>query len=166
MPESEQNTPSVEELIDFAVYAPIGLALHCLENYPELVERGKRQIGFARSIGKMAFAAANAASSGRGGSSSADAERAGARQKSDPPAKKATTKRATKPEASKAGSKKTAAASDASFDPANHTAKEVIAKVQKLTTRELASLEKAEKAGKARVTVLRAITARRNAVDS
>ena len=53
-----EERPIVEEVLDFAVYAPIGLALTVVEDLPELVARGRRQVagqlGVARFVAKMA----------------------------------------------------------------------------------------------------------------
>jgi hypothetical protein len=50
--------PIVEEVLDFALYAPLGLALTIAEDLPALVNRGRRQIegqlGVARFVGRMA----------------------------------------------------------------------------------------------------------------
>ena len=56
---SEPERPLVEEILDYAVYAPVGLALMVLEDLPKIVDRGKsvlgNQIGVARFAGKLAF---------------------------------------------------------------------------------------------------------------
>jgi hypothetical protein len=56
---SNDERPLIEEIIDYAVYAPLGLAITVLEDLPGLVSRGKSklgpQIGIARFAGKMAF---------------------------------------------------------------------------------------------------------------
>jgi hypothetical protein len=50
--------PLVEEVLDYAVFAPLGLALTLTQDLPSLVARGRRQIdeqfGVARFVGKMA----------------------------------------------------------------------------------------------------------------
>jgi hypothetical protein len=56
---SNDERPLIDEIIDYAVYAPLGLAITVLEDLPGLVNRGKAklgpQIGIARFAGKMAF---------------------------------------------------------------------------------------------------------------
>lgn len=56
---SGSERPLVEEILDYAVYAPIGVALTVLEDLPKLVDRGKgalaSQIGIARFAGKLAL---------------------------------------------------------------------------------------------------------------
>jgi hypothetical protein len=56
---SDNERPLIEEILDYAVYAPLGLAITVLEDLPGLVNRGKSklapQIGIARFASKMAF---------------------------------------------------------------------------------------------------------------
>lgn len=56
---SDDERPLIDEIIDYAVYAPLGLAITVLEDLPGLVSRGRSklgpQIGVARFAGKMAF---------------------------------------------------------------------------------------------------------------
>jgi len=56
---SSDERPLIEEILDYAVYAPLGVAITVLEDLPGLVKRGKDkvgpQIGIARFAGKMAF---------------------------------------------------------------------------------------------------------------
>ena len=56
---SEKERPLVDEILDYAVYAPVGLALTALEDLPKIVGRGKgalaNQIGVARFAGKLAI---------------------------------------------------------------------------------------------------------------
>lgn len=56
MPEQPADPKSpAEELVDLLVFAPLGIALECLEKLPGFVERGRKQANFAQSIGKMAL---------------------------------------------------------------------------------------------------------------
>ena len=56
---SDDERPLIDEILDYAVYAPLGLAITVLEDLPGLVQRGKAkvgpQVGIARFAGKMAF---------------------------------------------------------------------------------------------------------------
>jgi len=52
---SDHEKDSAEQLIDLLIYAPLGLALEYRTLLPELAERGRRQLGFARSVGKLAL---------------------------------------------------------------------------------------------------------------
>jgi hypothetical protein len=56
---SDDERPLIDEILDYAVYAPLGLAITVLEDLPGLVDRGKSklgpQLGIARFAGKMAF---------------------------------------------------------------------------------------------------------------
>jgi hypothetical protein len=53
-----EERPIIDEVLDYAFYAPLGLALTIAEDLPGLVARGRRQIegqfGVARFVGKMA----------------------------------------------------------------------------------------------------------------
>lgn len=55
----ESERPIIEEVLDYAVYAPLGIALTILEDLPAVVARGKSklhtQVGVARFAGKLAF---------------------------------------------------------------------------------------------------------------
>jgi hypothetical protein len=54
-----EDRPLVDEVLDYAFYAPLGLALSLVEDLPALVARGRRQVegqfGVARFVGKMAL---------------------------------------------------------------------------------------------------------------
>ena len=56
---SESERPIIEEVLDYAIYAPLGLALTILEDLPGVVAKGKSklqtQVGVARFAGKLAF---------------------------------------------------------------------------------------------------------------
>ncbi len=55
----EQERPFLDELIEVAVYAPIGLVLTAVEDLPALIEKGRRrvagQLGAARFVGRFAL---------------------------------------------------------------------------------------------------------------
>ena len=54
-----EERPLLDEILDYAVFAPIGLALSVAEDLPSFVARGRRQVegqlGVARFVGKIAF---------------------------------------------------------------------------------------------------------------
>ncbi|MCB1014907.1 MAG: hypothetical protein KDB10_07280 [Acidimicrobiales bacterium] len=50
---SEQR-PVVARVADVVVYAPLGLALEGRRLFPDLVDRGRRQVQFTRVVGKFA----------------------------------------------------------------------------------------------------------------
>jgi hypothetical protein len=56
---SDDERPLIDEILDYAFYAPVGLAMTVLEDLPGLVNRGKSklapQLGIARFVSKMAF---------------------------------------------------------------------------------------------------------------
>lgn len=173
--DAPQAGPNLDEILDAVLFAPIGLTLHCLENYPELVERGRRQVNFAQSLGRMAFAAASSArkqSSPRpdtsGQRSGSTAPPASARQTMAKAAKATSTssesvpKRQAKTPAKKTSAKATSmSTAENVVDTNTLTAKAAIAAVAKMSATDLTAAQKVEKAGKGRVTVLRAIDARR-----
>ena len=53
-----EERPFYEELLDYAVYAPAGLVLRVVEDLPQLVDKGRKQlasqVGLANMLGKMA----------------------------------------------------------------------------------------------------------------
>jgi hypothetical protein len=49
-----QKKESSDQLLDLLVYAPVGLALEALDNFPRLVERGKSQVTLGRFVAKTA----------------------------------------------------------------------------------------------------------------
>ena len=51
-PTDERSAP--EQLADFVLFAPLGLALEARKLYPELAARGRRQLLFTRTVGKFA----------------------------------------------------------------------------------------------------------------
>ena len=54
-PTSAEPKSAAEELVDMVFFAPLGLALECLDRFPDLVARGRKQTRFAQSLGKMAL---------------------------------------------------------------------------------------------------------------
>jgi hypothetical protein len=54
-----EERPLVDEVLDYAFYAPLGMALSIVEDLPALVARGRRQVegqfGVARFVGKIAL---------------------------------------------------------------------------------------------------------------
>src|SRR5215218_6049085 len=51
-PKDDRSAP--EQLADFVLFAPLGLALEARKLYPELAARGRRQLMFTRTVGKYA----------------------------------------------------------------------------------------------------------------
>src|SRR5215218_1293451 len=51
-PKDDRSAP--EQLADFVLFAPLGLALEARKLYPELAARGRRQLLFTRTVGKYA----------------------------------------------------------------------------------------------------------------
>ena len=49
---ADKETPSNEALIDMFVYAPVGIALEALDNFPKYVERGRSQVALGRFVAK------------------------------------------------------------------------------------------------------------------
>lgn len=56
---SDEERPFIEELLDVAVYAPVGLALTVAEDFAGLIDKGRRrigsQVGVARFVGRFAM---------------------------------------------------------------------------------------------------------------
>ena len=46
--------PVVAKVADVVLYAPLGLALEGRRLFPDLVDRGRRQVQFTRVVGKFA----------------------------------------------------------------------------------------------------------------
>ncbi|HVB06511.1 MAG TPA: hypothetical protein VNF07_09745 [Acidimicrobiales bacterium] len=55
----EEERPFLDELLDVALYAPVGLALTVLEDLPGLIDKGRRrvagQVGAAKLVGRFAL---------------------------------------------------------------------------------------------------------------
>lgn len=49
---ADKETPSNEALVDMFVYAPVGIALEALDNFPKYVERGRSQVTLGRFVAK------------------------------------------------------------------------------------------------------------------
>ncbi|HYF46716.1 MAG TPA: hypothetical protein VD926_10940 [Acidimicrobiales bacterium] len=54
MTDGQKQRSVPEQLVDAALFAPLGLALEARRLYPELVARGRRQLLFTRTVGKFA----------------------------------------------------------------------------------------------------------------
>ena len=52
MPDDERS--GADRLLDLAVYAPLGLALEFRRMYPDLADRGRRQVTFTKALGRTA----------------------------------------------------------------------------------------------------------------
>jgi len=53
-PRQTEDRSAPEQLADFVLFAPLGLALEARKLYPELAARGRRQLLFTRTVGKFA----------------------------------------------------------------------------------------------------------------
>ena len=111
---SDHEKDSAEQLIDLLIYAPLGLALEYRTLLPELAERGRRQLGFARSVGKLALGGLVA---------QADRTRSATEARAKPSPSPASsdaepTSEAKLPEAKKAAAKKAPAKKAAAKKPA------------------------------------------------
>ena len=51
---ASKKTNSSDQLLDLFVYAPVGLALEALDNFPRLAERGKSQVTLGRFVARTA----------------------------------------------------------------------------------------------------------------
>lgn len=49
---SSKEKDQAEQLLDFLLYAPVGLALEAVDNLPKYVERGKSQVTIGRFLAK------------------------------------------------------------------------------------------------------------------
>lgn len=134
-PATSDPKSAAEELVDMVFFAPLGLALECLDRFPELVARGRKQTSFAQSLGKMALGGF-----GRRTPSSRP-------EPSTPP--------------SAAGADGTPVDAGVATPPLEDvtamTAREAIEWIAEVPVDRLGEVEAAERAGKGRVTVLRAI---------
>lgn len=54
MAKKDKESTTEEQLLDFLVYAPVGLALEAVDNLPKYVERGKSQVTIGRFLAKTA----------------------------------------------------------------------------------------------------------------
>lgn len=50
----KKETDPAEQLLEFFLYAPVGLALEAVDNLPKYVERGKSQVTIGRFLAKTA----------------------------------------------------------------------------------------------------------------
>ena len=51
---TSKDTDPAEQLLEFFLYAPVGLALEAVDNLPKYVERGKSQVTIGRFLAKTA----------------------------------------------------------------------------------------------------------------
>lgn len=51
---TEDSQQTSEQLVELLIYAPVGIALEALDNFPKFVERGKSQVTLARFFAKAA----------------------------------------------------------------------------------------------------------------
>ena len=169
-------------------FAPLGLALECLDRFPDLVARGRKQTRFAQSLGKMALGGlarkqppasppSRRAAAPPPDKAAPDDKPAAAAQSTEtakpaatsaatakPAAKPATkaksaskTKATAKPKPTTTPASKAKPAAKPPEDVAAMNARDAIAWIGTVPTDRLAEVEAAERAGKGRVTVLRAI---------
>ena len=122
-----ESQSRIDRILDLGLYAPIGLFSSSGDVVHDLAEQGRKQIAFSRSLGRAAL-------------------RAVATSRSTAPATVTLT-----PEPSVEPSDPPIA------DYPSLTAREIIALIPSCTPEERAGIEAAERAGKARVTVLRAL---------
>lgn len=54
MASRKNETDPAEQLLEFLLYAPVGLALEAVDNLPKYVERGKSQVTIGRFLAKTA----------------------------------------------------------------------------------------------------------------
>ncbi len=54
MASKKNDTDPAEQLLEFLLYAPVGLALEAVDNLPKYVERGKSQVTIGRFLAKTA----------------------------------------------------------------------------------------------------------------
>lgn len=52
MAKQESDANPTDQLLDFFVYAPVGLALEAVDNLPKYVERGKSQVTIGRFLAR------------------------------------------------------------------------------------------------------------------
>lgn len=130
----------LDDLVDKAIFAPLGLALEYRRLAPELAETGRKQVQFARTLGKAALKTMTAAASAGTGEPAKKAPASTAR-----PAKKSPSKAG-------AGTKSVVEGYDAM------TAKEIIAFAADASSGEIAWMLEQEQAGKQRKTVLARLT--------
>ena len=177
-PTSAEPKSAAEELVDMVFFAPLGLALECLDRFPDLVARGRKQTRFAQSLGKMALGGlarkqppasppSRRAAAPPPDKAAPDDKPAAAAQSTEtakPAAKPVTkaksaskTKATAKPKSTTTPASKAKPAAKPPEDVAAMNARDAIAWIRTVPTDQLAEVEAAERAGKGRVTVLRAI---------
>lgn len=134
-PDEQASTP-LDKLLDVGVFAPLGLALEFQRLFPELAEAGRKQVSFSRSLGKAAL-------------SSVMAGRAAAKERP-----KASTSASP---ANPAADQRPSSAIEG-YD--GLSAKDIIAVIRVSDASTVDWIRSTETAGKARVTVLRALDRR------
>lgn len=139
-----------DKALDLGVFAPLGFALEFRRVVPELAEAGRKQVAFSRSLGKAALNTIARAAADRG------AARAGSAPASNGAAAPTTPREAASaPKTAPAAP--TASGAVAGYD--EMTAKEIIALARDASAKQRSWMRAQEEAGKARVTVLRALGA-------
>ena len=128
----------LDRLLDVGVYAPLGFALEFRRLVPELAEAGRRQVAFSRSLGKAALRTMSASAKAQAARSTTS-EASASHDQSPTPAEAATT------------------VAEAVADYASMTARHIIDLVDDLSPAQVDWLREAERAGKARKTVLAAV---------
>lgn len=130
---SGSSSSPLERLVELGVYAPLGLLANKDQVVSDLIEQGRKQAAFSRSLGRAALKAISSAS----------------------PQKRASAAASAVPTRSKKAAP--AAQTGAIDDYESLTAREIIAGVPSYTPEQRAWIAKTERAGKGRVTVLRAV---------
>ena len=51
---AESKTDPADQLVDYLIYAPVGIALEAIDNFPKYVERGKSQVTLGRFLVRTA----------------------------------------------------------------------------------------------------------------
>lgn len=125
----------LDDLVDAAVFAPLGLALEYRKLMPELAEKGRKQVAFARTLGRAALSTM---------ASSA--------------ARKSAPSTAPSPAATPSASPEPVAADAVIEGYDAMTAKAVIALASTASPSELAWMIEREQGGKQRKTVLAKLT--------
>ena len=130
--DAEATSGPIDDLADFAIFAPLGLALEYRKLAPDLAAAGRKQVAFARTLGRAALKTMATS----------------AARKSQGPQPAATQPSST-------SAPKPAPAKSAAVDGYDTmTAKEIIAVAATATPAQIGWMTKQEQAGKQRKTVL------------
>jgi len=54
MAAKRDDSSSTDQLVDFFVYAPVGIALEAVDNLPKFIERGRSQVTLGRFVARAA----------------------------------------------------------------------------------------------------------------